>query len=76
MPTHTHGGTELTLVLAGGFSDAAGHYRRGDVTLADGNTNHRPVADKDGDCLCFAVVDGGILLSGSLGRVANLMLRL
>jgi putative transcriptional regulator len=76
MPAHTHGGAELTLVLAGGFSDTAGHYQRGDVTLADSSTNHRPIADADGECLCFAVVDGGIRLSGAFGRIASLMLRL
>jgi len=76
MPTHTHGGTELTLVLSGGFSDAAGHYQPGDVALADAGVNHRPIADQDGECLCFAVVDGGIRLSGAFGRLANFMLRL
>ncbi len=76
MPVHTHGGTELTLVLAGAFRDAAGHYQRGDVTLADRNINHRPVADEQDECLCFAVVDGGIRLTGIFGRIANPMLRL
>jgi putative transcriptional regulator len=76
MPRHTHRGTELTLVLAGGFSDATGHYQRGDIILADGKINHQPIADRQGECLCFAVVDGGIRLSGAFGRIANLMLRL
>lgn len=76
MPAHTHRGTELTLVLAGGFSDKTGHYQPGDVTLADSKTNHRPVADEQGECLCFAVIDGGIRFTGVLGRIANPMLGL
>ncbi len=70
-PWHTHRGTEFTLVLDGGFTDATGSYRRGDVVLADGGLHHRPVADPDGDCLCFAVVDGGLRLTGPLGRLLN-----
>lgn len=75
MPRHTHGGTEMVLVLAGGFSDETGHYRRGDLALADGSMSHRPVADSDADCLCFAVVEGGLRLPGLVGRLLNLVYR-
>ena len=37
-------GTELTLVLAGGFSDETGHFLRGDLAEADASVDHRPVA--------------------------------
>lgn len=68
MPTHTHHGTELTLVLDGGFSDGIGHYIRGDVSYADESVDHKPVADEDGDCICFAVTEGDLQLTGPVGR--------
>jgi putative transcriptional regulator len=74
-PTHTHEGTELTLVLEGGFTDVSGHYRRGDVEVADNAVDHRPVADADGDCLCLAVTDAPLRLTGVLGRLLNPFVR-
>ncbi|WP_246270719.1 ChrR family anti-sigma-E factor [Hongsoonwoonella zoysiae] len=68
MPTHTHHGTELTLVLEGGFSDGIGHFVRGDVSFADESVDHKPVADDDGDCICFAVTEGNLQLTGPVGR--------
>ncbi len=35
VPRHTHGGSELTVVLEGSFSDETGHYARGDLAIAD-----------------------------------------
>jgi putative transcriptional regulator len=68
MPTHTHHGTELTLVLEGGFSDLDGHFVRGDVAYADDDVDHRPIADEGEDCLCFAVTEGSLRLTGPVGR--------
>ena len=75
-PGHTHEGTELTLVLEGGFTDASGHYLRGDVEVADSAVDHRPVADADGDCLCLAVADAPLRLTGRLGRLLNPFVRM
>ena len=69
MPSHTHDGTEVTLVLKGGFSDATGHYRRGDIAIADSELDHRPRADDDEDCFCFAVTDAPLRLTGPVGRI-------
>ncbi len=76
MPTHTHEGSELTLVLAGGFSDEYGHFLRGDVAEVDSSVNHRPVADPGEDCLCLAVTDAPLRLTGPLGRLLNPFLRI
>jgi putative transcriptional regulator len=76
MPTHTHDGSELTLVLAGGFSDESGHFVRGDVAEADPSINHQPVADPGEDCLCLAVTDAPIRLTGPFGRLLNPFLRI
>lgn len=76
MPRHSHRGMELTLVLAGGFSDRGGHYGRGDVAEGDPTDEHRPVVDPDGDCLCLVVLDAPVKLLGVMGRLINPFLRL
>lgn len=75
VPRHSHDGLEMTIVLAGGFSDQSGHYLRGDVAVAGNDVTHAPVADAGEDCICFAVVDGSIKLSGPIGRLVNLFVR-
>lgn len=72
IPRHTHRGDEFNLVLAGGFCDGADHYGRGDVAVADFQVNHRPVADSDGPCICFAVSEAPPRFTGLLGQVLNL----
>lgn len=59
--THTHRGEEVTLVLAGGFSDATGTYARGDVQTASPDILHRPKADPGEDCINLAVTDGALI---------------
>jgi len=68
MPSHTHHGTELTLVLQGGFSDEDGHFVSGDLAFADGDVDHKPIADEGEDCICFAVTAGRLELTGPVGR--------
>lgn len=76
MPRHTHGGNELTLVLAGSFRDRGDHFGRGDVAAADSSVDHWPVADSDQDCYCFAVNDGRLRLTGRLSRFLNPFVRI
>jgi putative transcriptional regulator len=73
LPSHTHEGLEATLVLKGAFSDINGHYRTGDIAIADDDVDHRPVADADEGCLCFAVSEGGLRLTGPVGRLLRLV---
>ncbi|MBI1775246.1 MAG: cupin domain-containing protein [Proteobacteria bacterium] len=75
LPWHTHEGQELTLVLAGGFTDGDEHFRRGDVDWADPTVNHRPLADPGEDCICLATTHGRLRLTGLIGRMANLFIR-
>ena len=75
MPRHTHGGEEITLVLAGAFSDEHGFYERGDVAVANENIEHRPVAHASGDCICLAVTDAPVRLTGGVGRLLNPFLK-
>jgi putative transcriptional regulator len=76
VPAHTHAGNEMALVLKGGFSDAGGHFVRGDVEEADHSVDHRPVADEGEDCLCLIVTDGPLKLTSRFGRLLSPFLRL
>lgn len=75
MPQHSHEGTEVTLVLRGGFTDETGHFRRGDIVVADEHLDHVPVADLDEECICFAVLDAPLKLTGPFGRLINRLVR-
>lgn len=76
LPLHSHHGNELTLVLAGGFSDDDKHFLPGDLAIADPSVNHRPVADPGEDCLCLAVTDAPLHLTGPVGRLLNLVINI
>jgi len=69
MPQHTHGGLEATLVLQGAFRDDAGRFGPGDVELADNAVDHRPIAEPGDTCICFAVNEAPMRLTGPFGRV-------
>jgi putative transcriptional regulator len=75
MPVHTHHGSEVTLVLQGAFSDGNGRYGVGDIAYADDDVNHKPVADAGEVCICFAVVDAPVKLTGPIGRLMNQFIR-
>ena len=69
VPEHTHGGRELTLVLAGSFTDDAGHFGPGDLQDVDETTTHQPVAGAEGACICLAVTDAPLKFSGLVPRL-------
>lgn len=71
LPEHTHRGNEFTLVMEGSFRDKAGSYRQGDFILADTNTVHQPRASQECDCICFAVLDAPLKMTGFFGRMLN-----
>ena len=73
--THTHLGDEYTVILEGSFSDESGVYRRGDFVVKDSSDRHTPVATQDRECICLAVTEGPIQLTGFFGRLLNPLLR-
>jgi putative transcriptional regulator len=75
LPEHTHEASEYTLVLEGSFSDGMGDYHPGDFIVANERTVHRPVAHRQRDCICFAVMDGAIRMTGRWTRLLNPLLR-
>jgi putative transcriptional regulator len=60
LPAHHHHGPEHTIVLAGGFTDAHGHYGRGDVSVPPLHARHAPRVDADGPCLALVVNQGPV----------------
>ena len=75
VPSHSHTGSEITLVLAGGFSDESGTFGPGDIAVQEAGEAHKPVADADGECIVFAVNEGDIRLAGPFGRVFSLLVK-
>ncbi|MBO9098256.1 MULTISPECIES: ChrR family anti-sigma-E factor [unclassified Rhizobium] len=71
LPTHTHEGAELTLVLEGAFSDARGRYGPGEISIADDSIVHRPVAENDRPCIAFSVLEAPIKFKGPLTRLVG-----
>jgi putative transcriptional regulator len=45
------------LVLQRGFRDQFGHYVPGDIAVADGTIDQRPVADRSVECIIFVVAE-------------------
>lgn len=69
MPVHSHRGSELTLILRGGYSDKLGQFNAGDVADLDGSVEHQPVADDDMDCICLAGMDAPLAFKGWLAKL-------
>jgi putative transcriptional regulator len=76
MPDHSHGGTEMTLVLQGAYRDADGAYHRGDIEVADEDVQHTPVAFGPEDCICLAATDARLRFTSVLPRLAQPFLRI
>lgn len=71
IPAHDHKGSEMTLVLQGGFSDDRGNYNVGDFVMREGNDKHAPRAFADEDCICLAVLDAPLRFTGWKYRWMN-----
>lgn len=72
VPWHTHKGQELTLCLAGEFSDHNAVYGPGDFSVYDGTTRHQPVAAAAAPAFALAVTDDGLKFEGLLGALQKL----
>jgi putative transcriptional regulator len=73
--THSHSGDEYTVILEGSFSDEHGLYRKGDFVVKTEHDSHTPVATLDRECICLAVSEGPIQLTGFFGRLLNPFIR-
>lgn len=69
VPEHSHGGTELTLVLSGAYTDKCGRFARGDVADLDEDVEHQPIVDDDEDCICLVAVERPTRFKGLIPRL-------
>jgi putative transcriptional regulator len=69
MPVHSHGRSEITLVLKGAYRDALGHFGPGDIADLDETIEHQPVAWGDSHCICVAATDAPLRFSGLIPRL-------
>jgi len=76
IPDHDHRGSEMTLILQGGFSDANGSYHVGDFIYRETDDTHAPTALQSEDCICLAVLDAPLKFTGWKHRWMNPFLRL
>lgn len=73
VPRHSHKGSEITLVVAGGFSDETGSFEAGDISVKGPRDTHQPVGDMDGVCYALAVRDAGLKFTGAMGLIQRLI---
>lgn len=71
LPEHSHRGTELTLVLTGSYSDSLGRFGRGDMAELDDSVTHRPVVDREAECVALVVTEAPLRFRGLLARLAQ-----
>ncbi len=76
VPMHGHSGNELTMVLAGGYTDATGNFRRGDVEAADDGLVHQPIADAGEECVCLVVTEGDMQPTGLIAKLVQPFFRI
>jgi putative transcriptional regulator len=68
--THSHQGTEYTLVLQGGYTDVTGSYAPGDLQVMDPGQRHNPMADPGEDCVNLAVTTGRLTFDSLIQKIA------
>ena len=75
VPRHGHDGDELTLILAGDYSDEFGRFGPGDVADLDGDIIHRPIAGSREPCVCLIAADAPVRLVGPFGKLLQPFVR-
>lgn len=68
MPIHSHGGSELTQILKGAYTDALGRFGVGDVADLDSEVEHQPVTVPGVPCICVSALDAPLRFPGWLAR--------
>lgn len=69
LPEHGHGGSELTLILEGAYTDHIGTFSAGDVADLDDDVEHRPIACPKDGCICLVASEQKIRFTGMVGRI-------
>lgn len=71
IPKHSHTGMERLLVLTGGFSDDAGHFGRGDLSVREDDSAHVQDIAKGEPCIALLVSDGPLVPKSLMARVMS-----
>ena len=69
LPMHGHTGCELTLILKGAYRDEGGRYGPGDLDEESEDTEHQPIVEPGGECICMAAIDGRMKPHGWVARI-------
>lgn len=69
VPSHTHKGMEVTLLLSGHFEDEQDTYVPGDFIVLDRSHHHTP-RTHDG-CLCYTVADAPLHFTKGVSQLLN-----
>jgi len=69
VPSHGHGGTELTQVLVGGFYAGQQSFNKGDIQIVDHLAPHQPTAMDDGPCMVLAAAEAPLKFQNILPRL-------
>ncbi len=69
VPTHTHKGFEITLLLDGSFSDHMDTYHKGDFIELSSEHNHKPKTAYG--CLCYTVADDALHFTEGFHKIFN-----
>ena len=69
MPSHSHCGRELTLILKGQYCDGDKTYQRGDIAEVLDDETHAPHISSGEDCLCLIYQDAPIRPKTMLGHL-------
>ena len=75
LPTHSHRGEEMTLLLKGTMRDEYGSYGPGDLIIRYDGEIHTPVIGKDEDCVCLALTYRPLKMRCVFRRVINIFHR-
>ncbi len=69
IPQHKHKGYELTLLLAGAFSDENGDYQVGDFLYLEQSETHTPITTTG--CLCYTVSNAPLYFTQGVNQWLN-----
>ena len=71
MPEHGHGGSELSLILAGSYTDSLGRFGPGDLADLDSDIEHKPMADRVTGCICVIASEEPARFKGLFARLVQ-----
>ena len=76
IPQHGHGGDELTLILRGSYSDRFGRFAIGDIAALHANVVHRPIVDREDNCICLVATEAPARFTSLIMRMIQPFVRI